>query len=129
MIRYFIFLLTFLFLANCGSFHNQTTIQLSEGRTAAVFFSSEKTDTGERIFVVEFTNEGLVTKESQAENDVIEIWDGIKAVAEKEQIDEAVIKYRFRTGELDKEGKQVFEGLLFTADRTESGRWAIRKVE
>ena len=127
MIRFFIFFAVLIFFTNCGSFPYQKTIRLSDGRKALVFYDFEKTDSGSKVFVAEYTNETGVRKESIVEDDVIAIWAVLKTEAERENIDEAVIKYGFTSVDLNE--RKIFEGIIFVADREESGRWSIKKVE
>lgn len=129
MRRILVFSFAFLFLNSCGSFHYQKSIDLGDGRIAEVFFETDKTASGEEILLVEYTNAGFVRKEAQVESDVLKIWEAVQREAEKRNIEEAVIKYRYQTGEVNGEGKKIYEGLLFTADQTETRKWSVRKVK
>ncbi|MDH3492088.1 MAG: hypothetical protein OEM82_00940 [Acidobacteriota bacterium] len=129
MIRFFVLITALIILVNCGSFHNQKTISLKDGRDVTVFFDIEKIESGEDVLFVEYTSEVLVRKESTVENEVTEIWSALETLAESKRVEEAIIKYQYPSGESNGSGKKLYEALLFTADFTETGNWTIRKVD
>jgi hypothetical protein len=129
MIRYFVLVLGFIILGGCGNFQFQKTIQFKDGHTASVSYEIQTTDAKEKILFVEFRNERPVRKESVVEAEVLEIWSEVRSEAEKQNIEEGLIKYWFLTGNTDEKSKRVYQGLLFTADRRENGSWSIKRVD
>ncbi len=129
MYRLKAFVVCFLILGNCANFQSQKTIRFDDGRAATIFFNTRLADSGEKVFVVDFRNERNVTTAAEVERDVIEIWDDVKQEANSSEAAEGVINYSYSTGEKDKEGNKIFAGIIFIADRTESGEWSIKRAD
>ncbi|MEZ5308242.1 MAG: hypothetical protein R2684_13940 [Pyrinomonadaceae bacterium] len=122
----------FLILTNCGSFQGQKTIELKSGRNGTISSEFQTTETGDRIFVVDFTSSSPMRKEAEVEKDVLDIWEVARGEAERAETEEALIKYRFKPEApvKDEHGhEEDFVGLLFTADLMENGRWTIKRVD
>lgn len=128
MYRLRVVALYFLILANCANFQSQRTIKFEDGRSATVYFEITESDAGEKIFVVDFENYRTVRRVSEVEKEVVEIWRQVRKEADKADLEEGVIKYSFPTGAKNAEGKPIFEGLIFTADRKENGEWSIKRT-
>ena len=119
---------SFMNASGCGSFHDQKKVRLRDGREITVSYGTEIVNTGERIFVVEFRNDSLVRRVRTIENDVYDIWHSISGEAEKEAVEEALIRYSFFTGRQNDQGQGIYESRLFSAERTEAGKWSLRKL-
>lgn len=117
-----------LFVQACGADDGQKTVSLRDGRNVTVYYEPEQGDAGENILIVEFRNDIKIVREATAERDVFDIWMGLSSEAGRFEAEEALIKYRYPTGDKNKEGKEIYDLLLFTADRTETGSWTIRRV-
>lgn len=123
-----VLILGFSILTGCAIPNDKKTVALRDGRKVTVFFEIEETSSGDKIFVVDFKNDNRIRREITAEREVFDIWKELSGEADRLRIDEGLIHYRYSTGEMNREGKVVYELLLFSADKTETGRWAIRKV-
>lgn len=116
------------FLTGCGGADGQKQVTLRNGKKVTVHFEIEETEAGAKIFVADFKNDELVRKEVTAEREVFDIWTSLSKEADRYDAEEALIKYRYSTGSKSREGKDIYELLLFAADRAETGRWEIRRV-
>ena len=117
-----------LVLSGCKGLEGQKTLRLRDGSEVDVFFELDSTDSGERILVADFRNDKKIRKEVTAEREVYDIWTALSEQAERLDAEEGLIKYRYPTGAKNEDGKNIYELLLFSADRTETGRWTIRRV-
>lgn len=127
MIRFLALIVAFSLLANCDSFQYQKTVELDQGKKVLVSVENRVTDSGETILVVDYASEESPLKEKKVEKDVLAIWNQVRSEADEREIVEAVINYRYRTR--DESGTKRYEGILFTADKKETGDWSVRKVE
>ncbi len=128
LLRIAVLISVFTILNGCANPEGRKTVELRDGRKVAVFFEIAETAAGDRIFVADFRNDNRIRKEITAEREVFDIWKEMSREADRLQIEEGLIHYRYSTGKRKREGTMIYELLLFSADRTETGRWAIRRV-
>lgn len=125
---FFAILVGLLTTANCGNFQSQKPINLRSGQKAEVFYTIEESDQGVRILSAVFQNEKRVLKETELDRDAYDIWKGLEVEAEKFGIEEGILKYNFFAGEITKDKKRVFETVLYNAEKTENGRWLVKRA-
>lgn len=132
MFRKTIVLILSIFAASCASDNsaNKKIVNLSNGKTAEVFFEKQISPENEPVLVVDYITEEQMVREKEVEAEVLEIWNGVKDEAEKLELGEAVIRYKFFSGQETENGKPVklYTGLIFTAERIENGNWKIDKI-
>ena len=125
-----VLIVAFVFLLGCVGQNVETTkeIKFSGGKTGNVTFEKVKESENETVFHVNFQNDEKVIKESTVEKQVEEIWEQMKAQAEKDDIEEALIKYIYLFDFDDEHQKPIYKIILFEATRSEQTKWKIRKV-
>ena len=101
-------------------------ITLSNGKTVEVIL--EKQTDPEPILSVDIKADEIVFREDQVEKEVLEIWSQLESEAEKKELDEALIKYRFKTDHISDKGKPIYGGLIFEATKIRAGKWRIKSV-
>ncbi|MEZ5426753.1 MAG: hypothetical protein R2747_10835 [Pyrinomonadaceae bacterium] len=84
----------------------------------------------EPVLVVDYKTDEKVVTEKNVETEVSEIWDAVKDEAEKLDIDQGIIRYKYFSEEKIEDGKPVklYAGLIFTAEKIENGTWKIDKI-
>ena len=121
--------LTVLLAVSCESAEqNQKTITLKSGKAVEVFFKIDEAAESEPILAVDCKTNEVIVAEKDVEYDVLEIWEAVGSEADKIGLTEGIIRYRFFSGEKSDDGIPIYTGLLFTAEKTENGRWKIDKI-
>ena len=120
-----ILIISMLFLA-CSGPVLKKQITFSDGKAAEIEIEYEETP--ERIVHVTFKNDEKVIKEKTVFKQVEEIWKEARTEAEKENVEEGLIKYVYLSDFDEEKKKPIYKIILFEATKTESGTWTIRKV-
>ncbi len=83
-----------------------------------------------KTLIVEISTDQKLVKETELEQDVLEIWSEIENRADDEEIEEAIMKYRYLVEDLNEKGEleKVFVISIFSAEKIENGKWKIDKI-
>ncbi len=106
----------------------EKTITFSDRTSAEITFEIVSESKEDRVLNVGFIQDEMLNRESEVNARVHEIWNNVKIEAEREEIDEGLIKFVFLSDFDEIKQKPVYGVLLYEAVRTENGRWTIRKV-
>ena len=122
----------FTFFVSCvkKESNNHRSIKVSSGKNIEIYF--EKHDLAENysILLVECETEKTIAKEAEIEKDVAEIWTNIESIADEQKLEEATIKYKFPTEDVNEKGEmeKVYVISVFAAERMENSKWKIDKI-
>jgi hypothetical protein len=83
-----------------------------------------------KSIIVEISTDQKLVKETELEKDVLDIWSEIGKNADEEEIEEAILKYRYLVEDLNEKGEleSVFVISIFSAEKIENGKWKIDKI-
>ena len=132
MSKKIIILLLSILTLNCAleNSQNKKIVNFSSGKTGEVFFEKQTSPENEPILIVDYRTDEQIIREETVETEVLEIWKEVRDEADKLELNEAVIRYKFFGEEKIENGRSVklYTGLLFTAEKRENGSWKIDKL-
>ena len=132
MLKFVIFPLVILLLFGCSS---KTDNQLKEvllksGKKVGILIDRKPLPDQPKSMIIEVSTDQKLVKETELEQDVLEIWSKIEKNADDEEIEEAILNYRYLVDDLNEKGEleKVFVISIFSAEKTENGKWKIDKI-
>jgi hypothetical protein len=103
---------------------------LKTGKRVEIEIERKNLQDSPKSMIVEISTDQKLVKETELDEDVLEIWAYIEKAAEQEEIEEAILKYRYLVEDLNEKGEleKVFVISVFSAEKTENGKWKIDKI-
>lgn len=103
---------------------------LRSGKSVEISVDRKNSPDQPKTLIVEISTEKKLIKEAELDEDVQEIWAKLEPTADTEEFEEAIIKYRYLTEDLNDTGEleKVFVISIFSAEKTENGKWKIDKI-
>lgn len=125
---FFFLSVTILFTACASSLDlTERTIEIDKGKFVRISVEKDVVD-GEHLLIVDYLDDTPRRTGSERDKRVQSILEELKAEAESGGYENALIKYRYLSGEQNEKKSAVYKGLLYEAERREDGSWKIRKV-
>jgi hypothetical protein len=132
MLKFVIFPLVILLFFCCSSkTDNQPKeVLLKSGKKVEILIDRKPLPDQPKSMIIKVSTDQKLVKETELEQDVLEIWSKIEKNADEEEIEEAILKYRYLVLDLNEKGEleSVFVISIFSAEKTENGKWKIDKI-
>lgn len=107
-----------------------SNILLETGKTVEVSLERQNTTDRPKTFIADILSDQKIVNEKDLETDVFDIWANLEMIANQEEFEEAIIKYRYPVDDQNEKGEiqQIFVVSVFSAEKKENGEWKIDKI-
>ncbi|MCW5961049.1 MAG: hypothetical protein KIS76_12875 [Pyrinomonadaceae bacterium] len=131
--RIFLISLTVVFgvlLSGCQTGEKEKTVSLSSGKTVSISFEKETVNEKVTKLAVDAVTTEKLKTEVDLEKDVTEIWESVRENVENDDLDEAVIRYKYSADYVNESNdpEKVFVVSVFLIEKIENGTWKIDKI-